>query len=95
MNVLAAGAATQPIQGYQNPQQMQGYQTTTVQPDKPVPRPSTTARVIYTLNLLFSLAVIIFFVVMTYRFVRATEKVADSVKDVFVRKEDSTTESQT
>ena len=78
MDILAAAAPGQPMPQYQN---------VAVQPSAPAPRGPSTLGVIYaTLHL----AVVIFFVVMVYRFVVATEKIADKIdKGVGIRKEDT------
>ncbi len=90
MNILAA-AQSQPAQ--QMPaQSVPGYQNTTVQPDRPVYKPSAAAKAFSWSILIAYVAIIIFFIVMTYRFVRAAEKIADGVqKGIGARKDDSTT----
>ncbi len=91
MNLLAAAAPTQPAPAYQNPgYQGQGYQNTTQQPDKPAP--SIKAKILGYGYLLFNVAVVVFVIVMAYRFVRAFEKIANSVdKGLVIRKDDTTT----
>jgi len=95
MQLLAATAPAQPSPFQQAPiQQAPQYQPTTMQPDRPVSRPSALAKVINNTLFFFNIAVIIFFVVMAYRFVRATEKIAESVKGNAGRKEETPTQSQ-
>jgi hypothetical protein len=96
MQILAAAQTqTSPFQSAPVQQQAQQYQNTMVQPDRPVYRPSLTARAISYSFLIGYLCLIIFIIVMTYRFVRATEKIADKIeKGIVIRKEDTTTQSQ-
>jgi hypothetical protein len=95
MNLLAA--ATQPTQlppGYQNQayQNQAAYQNTTMQPDKPAPKPSWLAKTFVYGNLMFNYIVVIFIVVMVFRFIRAFEKIAGSLeKGIVVKKDDTTT----
>jgi hypothetical protein len=92
MNLLAAATPTQPAPVYQNPAyQNQTYQNTTVQPDRPAPRPSWKAKVFSYGFLLGYIAVVMFFVIMIYRFVKAFEKIANSMdKGIVIKKEDTT-----
>jgi hypothetical protein len=86
---LLAAAPTQPAPAQQMP--AQSYQNTMVQPSAPPPKGLKTAVVPLILSVI-NLAVIIIVVVMIYRFVRATEKIADSVqKGIIIRKNDTTT----
>jgi hypothetical protein len=96
MEILAAAQTqTSPFQSAPVQQQAQQYQNTTMQPDRPVYRPSLTARAISYGVLIGYFCLLIFIVVMSYRFVRATEKIADKIeKGIVVRKEDTTTQSQ-
>ena len=103
MNLLAA--ATTPAQppAYQNPTnqnpgyqgqayQNQGYQNTTMQPDRPVQKPSLAAKALVYGNLMFNYIVIIFIVVLVFRFVKACEKIASGLdKGIVIRKDDTTT----
>jgi len=94
MNLLAA--ATTPAQqapAY-NPayQQNQQYQNTTIQPDKPAPKASWLGKTLVFGNLIFNYVVIIFIVVLVFRFIRAFEKIANGVeKGIVIRKDDTTT----
>ena len=66
-----------PAPAYQNPgYQGQGYQNTTMQPDRPVQQPNWKAKVLGYGFLLFNIAVVMFVIVMVYRFVKAFEKIA-------------------
>ncbi|HEY5505222.1 MAG TPA: hypothetical protein VIK28_08690 [Sedimentisphaerales bacterium] len=88
MNLLAAATPTQSAPAYQN----QAYQNTTVQPDRPAPQPSLKAKIFSYGFLLGYIAVVMFFIVMIYRFVRAFEKIANSMdKGIVIKKEDTTT----
>ena len=79
MDILAAAAPVQPMPQYQN---------VTVQPSAPPPKGRATMQLVWTT---INLAIAVFFVVMFYRFVRATEKIADKMdKGIVVRKEDAT-----
>jgi hypothetical protein len=96
MNLLAAAAATPPAQPaptYQNPgYQGQGYQNTTIQPDKPAPKPSWIAKTFVYGNLMFNYLVIILIVVLIFRFVWAFEKIARAMdRGIVIRKDDTTT----
>ena len=93
MNLLAVATPTQSAPVYQNPAyQNQAYQNTTVQPDRPVPQPSIKARIFGYGYLLFNIAVVVFVIIMVYRFVKAFEKIANSMdKGIVIKKEDSTT----
>jgi hypothetical protein len=95
MNLLAAAAPTQPAPAYQqNPgYQGQGYQNTTQQPDRPAPQPpSIKAKIFGYGYFLFNIAVVVFVIVMVYRFVKAFEKIAGSLdKGIVIRKDDTTT----
>jgi hypothetical protein len=90
MNLLVA--ATSPAQPapYQSQQQ---YQSTTVQPDRPAPRPSSWKAKAFSYGFLLGyIAVVMFFVIMIYRFVRAFEKIANSMdKGIVIKKDDTTT----
>jgi hypothetical protein len=96
MQLLAAAAAPQTPPFQSAPvQQTQQYQNTTMQPDRPVYRPSLVARSISLVILAGYVCLLIFIVVMSYRFVRATEKIADKLdKGIVIKKEDTTTQSQ-
>ena len=88
MNLLAAATPTQSAPAYQN----QTYQNTTVQPDRPAPQPSIKAKIFSYGFLLGYIAVVMFFIVMIYRFVRAFEKIANSMdKGIVIKKDDTTT----
>jgi hypothetical protein len=94
MNLLAAAATpTQSAPAY-NPayQNQAAYQNTTVQPDRPAPKPSWKAKV-FSYGFLFGyIAVVLFFIVMIYRFVKAFEKIANSMdKGIVIKKDDTTT----
>jgi len=94
MNLLAAATPTQSAPVYQNPAyQNQAYQNTTVQPDRPVPQqPSIKAKILGYGYLLFNIAVVVFVIVMVYRFVKAFEKIANSMdKGIVIKKDDTTT----
>lgn len=93
MNLLAAATPTQSAPAYQNPgYQGQGYQNTTQQPDRPVQQPNWKAKVLGYGYLLFNVAVVVFVIVMVYRFVKAFEKIAGSLdKGIVIRKDDTTT----
>jgi len=93
MNLLAAATPAQSAPVYQNPAyQNQAYQNTTVQPDKPAPKPSWKAKILGYGFLLGYIAVVMFFVIMIYRFVRAFEKIANSMdKGIVIKKDDTTT----
>jgi hypothetical protein len=87
MKLLAAAAATQSAPAQSAP----AYQNTTVQPDRPAPKPSLKAKIFSYSFLIGYLAIVIFVVVMVYRFVRAFEKIADGVnKGIVVKKDDTT-----
>ncbi|MGB7582502.1 MAG: hypothetical protein WBL85_08660 [Sedimentisphaerales bacterium] len=90
MNLLAAAASTQPAPVYQNQgYQGQGYQNTTQQPDRPAP--SIKAKILGYGYFLFNIAVVVFVIVMVYRFVKAFEKIAGSLdKGIVIRKDDTT-----
>jgi hypothetical protein len=95
MNLLAAVATApaQPAPAY-NPYQNQNqpYQNTTIQPDKPAPKASLFAKTLVYGNLMFNYIVVIFIVVMVFRFIRAFEKIASSLdKGIVVKKDDTTT----
>jgi hypothetical protein len=88
MNLLAAATPTQAAPVYQN----QAYQNTTVQPDKPAPKASIKAKIFGYSYFLFNIAVIVFVIVMVYRFVKAFEKIASSLdKGIVIKKDDTTT----
>ena len=89
MNLLAAATPTQSAPAYQN----QAYQNTTMQPDRPAPQqPSIKAKILGYGYLLFNIAVVVFVIVMVYRFVKAFEKIAGSLdKGIVIRKDDTTT----
>ena len=92
MNLLAAAAApTQSAPVYQNPAyQNQAYQNTTMQPDRPAP--SIKAKILGYSYLLFNIAVVVFVIVMVYRFIKAFEKIANSMdKGIVIKKDDTTT----
>ena len=93
MNLLAAATPTQSAPVYQNPAyQNQAYQNTTVQPDRPAPQPSIKAKIFSYGFLLGYIAVVMFFIVMIYRFVKAFEKIANSMdKGIVIKKDDTTT----
>lgn len=94
MNLLAAAATpTQSAPVYQNPAyQNQAYQNTTVQPDKPAPKPSWKAKVLGYGYFFFNIAVVLFVIIMVYRFVKAFEKIANSMdKGIVIKKDDTTT----
>jgi hypothetical protein len=89
MNIIAAGQAPQPAPAQQMPAQT--YQNTTAQQSAPPPKGYKIA-VVPLLFSIINLAVIILVVVMIYRFVRATEKIAEGVqKGIVIRKDDTTT----
>jgi hypothetical protein len=90
MNLLAAAAPTQPAPAYQNPTyQNQPYQNTTMQPDRPAP--SVKAKILGYGYFVFNIAVVVFVIVMVYRFVKAFEKIAGSLdKGIVIRKDDTT-----
>ena len=91
MNLLAAAAPAQTPPAY-NPYQNQAYQGTTMQPDKPAPKPSWKAKFLGYGYLLFNIAVVVFVIVMVYRFVKAFEKIASSLdKGIVIKKDDTTT----
>jgi len=97
MQLLAAAPAPQPSPFQSAPiqQQAQQFQPTTMQPDRPVYRPSFAAKALSYSFLLGYLCLLVFVVVMMYRFVRATEKIADKIdKGIIIRNEDTTTQSQ-
>ena len=87
MNLLAAATTTQSAQTSQN--QGQG----TMQSDRPAPQqPSIKAKIFSYGFLLGYIAVVVFFIVMIYRFVRAFEKIANSMdKGIVIKKDDTTT----
>jgi hypothetical protein len=88
MNLLAAATPAQSAPAYQN----QTYQNTTMQPDRPAPQPSLKAKIFSYGFLLGYIAVVMFFIVMIYRFVRAFEKIANSMdKGIVIKKDDTTT----
>ena len=62
-----------------------------MQPDRPAPRPSLKAKILGYGYLLFNIAVVVFVIVMVYRFVRAFEKIANSMEKGIVFKKDDTT----
>jgi hypothetical protein len=83
MNLLAAATTTQSAPAYQN---------TTIQPDRPVTKIPTS---VYVINYCFfacKVAIIIFILVMFYKFVKAFEKIANRFdKGIIVNKDDTTT----
>jgi hypothetical protein len=104
MELLAAATApaTTPAQpppyqaapSQQQMQQYQQYQSTMQQPSAPVYRPSLAAKAVSWGFLLGYICLLIFMVVMVYRFVKATEKIADKMeKGIIVRKEDTPAQS--
>jgi hypothetical protein len=95
MEILAAAQTqTSPFQSAPT-QTAPAYQNTMVQPDRPVYRPTLAAKALSYGLLVGNVCILIFVVVMLYRFVRATEKIADKIeKGIIVRKEDTTTQSQ-
>jgi hypothetical protein len=93
MNLLAAATPAQPAPYQAAPyQSQQQYQSTTGQLDRPAPKPSLKAKV-FSYGFLFAyIAVVLFFLVMIYRFVRAFEKIASSMdKGIVIKKDDTTT----
>jgi hypothetical protein len=93
MNLLAAATPAQPAPAYNQAYQNQGYQGQgTVQPDRPAPQPSIKAKIFSYGFLLGYIAVVMFFVIMIYRFVKAFEKIANSLdKGIVIKKDDTTT----
>ncbi|MGD0596097.1 MAG: hypothetical protein ABSA64_01075 [Sedimentisphaerales bacterium] len=97
MNLLAAATPTQSSPVYQNPAyQNQAYQNTTVQPDRPVAKPSLATKAFVYGYWFFHIAIVIFIIIfmvlMVYRFVKAHEKIANSMdKGIIIKKEDTTT----
>jgi len=92
MKLLAAATPTQPAPAYNSAYQNQAYQNTTVQPDKPAPKLSWKAKVLGYGYFFFNIAVVVFVIIMVYRFVKAFEKIANSMdKGIVIKKEDSTT----
>jgi hypothetical protein len=94
MNLLAAAATpAQPAPVYQNPAyQNQTYQNTTVQPDRPVQQSNWKAKVLGYGYFFFNIAVVLFVIIMVYRFVKAFEKIANSMdKGIVIKKDDTTT----
>jgi len=93
MNLLAAATQQQQQTPYQNqPYQAQNYQNTTIQPDRPVAKPSFKAKVFVYGNLIFNYIVIILIVVLIFRFIKAFEKIASSLaKGIVIRKDDNPT----
>ena len=93
MNLLAAATTpAQPAPAYNPAYQNQTYQNTTVQPDKPAPKSSWVGKTIVIGNLMFNYVVIIFIVVLVFRFIRAFEKIASSLdKGIVIKKDDTTT----
>jgi ABC-type uncharacterized transport system permease subunit len=88
MNILAATSPAQSAPA----QTVQGHQNTTIQPDRPAPKPSWKVKVLNYGFLIGYVAVVIFVILMTYRFVRAFEKIANSMdKGIVIRKDDTTT----
>ena len=89
MNLLAAATPAQSSPASQN----QGYQGQgTMQPDRPVSKPPLKAKILGYGFLLGYIAVVMFVIVMVYRFVRAFEKIANSVdKGIVIKKDDTTT----
>ena len=92
MNLLAAAASSQSAPAYQNPgYQNQAYQNTTMQPDKPAQQPNWKVKVVGYGYLLFNIVVVVFVIVMIYRFVKAFEKIANSMdKGIVIKKDDTT-----
>jgi len=95
MNLLAAATTTptQPAPAY-NPYQNQNqtYQNTTMQPDRPAPKTPLITKALVIGNLMFNYIVIIFIVVLVFRFVKACEKIASGLdKGIVIRKDDTTT----
>ena len=89
MDIIAAATQTQQSMPYQS---APAYQNTTVQPDRPAPKPSLAAKAFGYGYLIGYLAVVIFVVFMIYRFVKATEKIADKLeKGIVIKKDDTTT----
>jgi len=93
MNLLAAATTTQPAPAYNPAYQNQGYQSQgTMQPDRPAPKPSWKAKVFSYGFLLAYIAVVMFFIIMILRFVKAFEKIANSMdKGIVIKKDDTTT----
>jgi hypothetical protein len=106
MNILAAAAAPQQTQGQapyqqmpsqqQMMQQQQAYQQQmAMQEGRPAAaQPSLKAKLLGQGLFLFNIIVIVFLLVMVYRFVRAAEKIADHVTGSSPKKEDTQTQSQ-
>ena len=94
MNLLAAAATpAQPAPAY-NPayQNQAAYQNTTIQPDRQVVKIPTTIVVINYGIFVCKIAIIIFLVVMFYKFVKATQKIANIFeKGIVIKKDDTTT----
>jgi hypothetical protein len=91
MNLLAAATPAQPAPAYNPAYQNQAYQGATMQSDRPAPpQPSIKAK-IFSYGFLFAyIAVVLFFLVMIYRFVRAFEKIANSMdKGIVIKKDDT------
>jgi|GEM_PF-1355721 len=87
MNLLAAATPAQSAPAYNQAYQNQGYQGQgTMQPDKPAP--SVKAKIFSYGFLLGYIAVVMFFIVMSYRFVKAFEKIANSMDKGIVIKKD-------
>jgi hypothetical protein len=93
MNLLAAATPVQPAPAYNPAYQNQGYQGQgTMQPDKPAPHIPTTVIVVNYIFFFCKVAIIIFMIVMFYKFVKAFEKIANRFdKGVIVKKDDTTT----
>ena len=93
MNLLAAATPTQSAPAY-NPayQNQAAYQNTTVQPDRPVQQSNWKAKVLGYGYFFFNIAVVLFVIIMVYRFVKAFEKIANSMdKGIVIKKDDTTT----
>jgi hypothetical protein len=84
MNLLAA--TTTPAQS------APAYQNTTLQPDRPAPKPSLAAKAFVYGNWFFNIVIVVFIVLMIFRFVRSFEKIANGIeKGIVIRKDDKTT----
>jgi len=62
-----------------------------MQPDRPAPQPSLAAKAFVYGNWFFNIVIIVFIVLMIYRFVRSFEKIADSMNNGIVIKKDNKT----
>ena len=90
MNLLAAATSAQQAPAYNPAYQNQAYQSTTMQPDKPAPKPSLAAKTLIYGNLIFNYVVVIAIIVLVFKFVRSFERIARALETGITIKKDQT-----